>query len=177
MTERADGPDRRNAPDRRDLSSSRDILRRGDVSGDARKRSRGWTRAMYVALVLGAGVFAVVGVGALLVLYPRASWVLPPCLFHELTGLHCTGCGSTRSAYALLTGDLGGAWVQNPLFLLVLPWLGYGTVRGAVRLLLPGRDLPSANVPGKLYWVFAAAVIAFSIARNLPFVHFLGPLP
>ena len=47
-------------------------------------------------------------------------WILRegriPCLFHELTGFYCPGCGGTRAVLALLAG--------HPVlsFLYHLPW-------------------------------------------------------
>lgn len=49
-----------------------------------------------------------------------AAWLAldlpwPRCNFRELFGIPCLTCGSTRSASALLHGDLAGAWNWNPL--------------------------------------------------------------
>ncbi|HTX17260.1 MAG TPA: DUF2752 domain-containing protein [Bacteroidota bacterium] len=41
------------------------------------------------------------------------------CLFKEVTGLPCPSCGTTRSIELLLHGDLPGAFVTNPLGLLL----------------------------------------------------------
>lgn len=38
-----------------------------------------------------------------------------PCLFHEMTGLPCPGCGMTRAIVALLHGDLAQAFTHHPL--------------------------------------------------------------
>lgn len=126
-------------------------------------------------IVIGAALL--VSAWAFVRVYPYVYGLFPPCLFHELTGLHCTGCGGTRAVHALLSGDLATAWAQNPLLLLLLPWIGYGLVRGLGRYFFPGREFPGIDVPGKLYWVLAWAVILFTVVRNLPFVHGLGPLP
>lgn len=56
--------------------------------------------------VAGAGV-------AILWLALHLPW--PICTFRTLTGLPCVTCGATRSAIALLQGDLGMAWRLNPL--------------------------------------------------------------
>lgn len=40
---------------------------------------------------------------------------LRPCFFRSLTGIPCPTCGTTRAATAFLNGDLGGAFVTNPL--------------------------------------------------------------
>ncbi len=40
-----------------------------------------------------------------------------PCVFQELTGLYCPGCGGTRAVKALLRGDLGSSFLYHPLVL------------------------------------------------------------
>lgn len=40
-----------------------------------------------------------------------------PCIFHLITGLYCPGCGGTRAAKYLLTGQLGKSLQYHPLVL------------------------------------------------------------
>ncbi len=40
-----------------------------------------------------------------------------PCLFQELTGLYCPGCGGTRAAKAMLKGDMISSFLYHPLVL------------------------------------------------------------
>lgn len=47
----------------------------------------------------------------------------PKCVFHELTGWECPGCGSQRMLHALLHGNIAEAWHYNALFLLLIPFL------------------------------------------------------
>ena len=39
------------------------------------------------------------------------------CLFHELTGLYCPGCGGTRAVWALLHGKFWLSFCYHPLVL------------------------------------------------------------
>lgn len=41
--------------------------------------------------------------------------LLPPCVFHEVTGFYCPGCGSTRSVRFLIRGDIGNSFIYNPI--------------------------------------------------------------
>ena len=40
-----------------------------------------------------------------------------PCMFHELTGLYCPGCGGTRALKALLCGQFETSFLYHPLVL------------------------------------------------------------
>ena len=43
--------------------------------------------------------------------------ILPPCMFHTLTGFSCPGCGCTRAVSALLHGDILLSLRLNPSIL------------------------------------------------------------
>ncbi|MEE0420403.1 MAG: DUF2752 domain-containing protein [Lachnospiraceae bacterium] len=47
----------------------------------------------------------------------KLEGVLPPCLFHELTGLYCPGCGGTRAFRLLLEGKVWASLYYHPLVL------------------------------------------------------------
>lgn len=92
---------------------------------------------------------------------PAQSRVLPPCLFHCVTGLYCPGCGSTRALHSLLQGDVCGALAKNSLLVISLPFLAVLYTRPAWTR---GRRIP---------WIVLGIVVAYGILRNLgifPFV-------
>src|SRR6478672_10439129 len=63
---------------------------------------------------------------ALAILYstpPEQNRFAPPCLFHQMTGLQCPGCGATRALYALLHLQPLEAAKKNILFITFLPFL------------------------------------------------------
>lgn len=106
---------------------------------------------------------------------------LPPCMFHELTGLYCPGCGSTRATRRLLCGDLAGAFRYNPLLVVLLPVI-------AVQLVFFFYDLLRDSFPYRrgsatLAFVCFTLIVVFMVARNLPFECFewlrppAGPCP
>ena len=43
-----------------------------------------------------------------------------PCVFQELTGLYCPGCGGTRALKALLKGDVITSFLYHPLIIYVV---------------------------------------------------------
>ena len=95
-----------------------------------------------------------------------AVW-LPKCMFHELTGFYCPGCGSTRALSSLLHGDLKSSLHNN---LLLIP----GGL--AVVLLIVKKDLS----PNRYTAIVIVAILAaFMILRNIPCAPFtlLAPIP
>lgn len=99
---------------------------------------------------------------ALLLLAPAAPVVapgLPPCFFHQVTGLPCPTCGGTRAALALLSGDVPGAFHANPLVAAALVVLvGGGLVAGAIAAFGRGVREP-ARIPG---WARAGIVLVLA---------------
>jgi len=119
----------------------------------------------------------------ILLLYKPGELGLLRCAFHELTGLHCPGCGATRALWLLVHGQPLLALHYHAPLLLLLPWLGWLWVRhladlwrgGAPRLVMPP---PRAAVG----YGIVAALLAFFILRNLPIFPCTllappGPLP
>jgi hypothetical protein len=123
----------------------------------------------------GAVSAFVIGCGLLFVYFfnPSTYGIYPVCLFHQLTGLNCPGCGSTRALYALLHGHLQTALRDNVLFVLSLAG---GAIWGA-HFLLQKRKNPAArlHLSTKFVWAYLAVAILFSILRNLPAFSFLSP--
>ncbi len=97
---------------------------------------------------------------------------LPKCPFHELTGLWCPICGSTRAASALAHGDVIATLRHNALFLPALAMLLWLWAAYAVRAFVPSSaDSPWARSPLHLLrrpWPLLVVVGAFFVLRNVP---------
>ena len=117
-----------------------------------------------VLLVLGAAVCIV-----LLLVPPgsaHAKW-LPKCMFHQLTGLYCPGCGATRALSAMLHGDVKASLHNNALLFPLLALI--------VFLLMK----PETSLKQPFAITIVAVVLAFTILRNIPAAPFtyLAPVP
>src|SRR5271170_888937 len=127
----------------------------------------GW----FAGIVLGA---TAIGAGAVVFFFnPSTHGFYPACLFHQLTGLNCPGCGATRATYELLHGHLLRALHDNALFVLLLAALAIWSARFVFRK----RQNPNAilNVPPGFWWTFLGVAIIFTILRNQPVFSFLSP--
>lgn len=95
---------------------------------------------------------------------------LPLCPLHSLTGWWCPFCGSLRAVNELARGHLGVALHDNVLLVTAVPvagamwlaWVAWGRSDGRGQ----GRAVRIAVV---------ALLVAFAIARNLPFAAMLRP--
>lgn len=104
--------------------------------------------------------------------FPLLARLLPDCPIHQLLGLHCPGCGLGRAAQALACLNLAEIWAQNPLLLIVLPYVLY---RGATILygIASGRwlatDWPRWFSRGYQY-LFIVAWGLLAIARTASWI-------
>ena len=130
--------------------------------------------------MIGAAAAVALGLAAAGALYlyrvnPESPGSLvPKCIFHEITGWHCAGCGSTRAVHALLHGELGRAIGFNPLLVMLTPVLGWMFVRYASRVLGGARpDSIGSSLKPRTIWLIGGVVVGFWVARNLPWWPFV----
>ena len=77
----------------------------------------------------------------ILVLIPAVLYAIPLenicngntiCIFKNLFGVECWGCGITRAIFSALHFHFYDAWEYNPLFVVVLPLLLFLWLRAVV---------------------------------------------
>jgi len=119
--------------------------------------------------LLAVGALGALGAAVLLFSFrPAGQFFYPRCLFHELTGFLCPGCGGLRSVHELLHGRLLAALRCNALFVLGVPAVGaWWLARRAL-----GRS--TVVSPGAVWTVFGVAV-GYTLLRNLPAFAWLAP--
>ena len=89
-----------------------------------------------------------------------------PCVFHEITGLRCPGCGITHSIMCFLAFDIQGAIQSNALsvaIILFIIWTfvytSYKYVKTGIYRLSAGGNIPEIS--------FLVSLILWGIIRNL----------
>ena len=119
------------------------------------------------AIVLAAAVFAA---AALLYLYftGEGEGAGIPCMFHQLTGFYCSGCGSSRALRSVLHLDFYQALRYNAIFTLALPLLGAYFCALGISFIRFGKDRISEKISVKLIWILIAAAVIYGVLRNIP---------
>jgi len=106
--------------------------------------------------------------GAVLFLFDPSQYSFyPVCVFHQLTGLQCPGCGTLRAAHQLLHGNLASAWHFNALFVVGLALLGGWGLKLGWRA-VHGRPATGRGMRGLWIWCALGVVVGFGVVRNLP---------
>ena len=116
---------------------------------------------------------AALGCAAVLFLFDPSRYPFyPRCLFHQLTGWNCPGCGSLRGLHQLLHGHLAAALRCNALLMLSLPVVAvYGGWQFfRLRAGLP-PSFPAVRLRGIL--LFLGVLVVFMIVRNIPIAPFI----
>ena len=89
-----------------------------------------------------------------------------PCLFQEVTGLQCPGCGTSRMALALMRLDIPAAFAYNPVAFFSFPiWflISIGAFAGRPKALRESKNLL------RILYINIAVYMIFAVLRNLPF--------
>ncbi len=122
-----------------------------------------------LTLVAALGVLALLGLVYLAKNDPEGGAPYPKCVFREVTGLHCAGCGSTRAVHALLQLEVGTAFGKNPLLVVALPFLVVGiAMEGAAWVLGDRYGGPRVRLSMFFAWLVPVLIFGFWILRNVP---------
>ena len=100
---------------------------------------------------------------------PTKSNIFPPCIFYKLTGLYCPGCGTQRAVHEFLHGNFFKSFRYNPMPFLMLLLLSLFFIFNKY------KKYTKSNFTGQQSWFIVILIIAYFIARNLPFLPFLAP--
>ncbi len=94
-----------------------------------------------------------------------------PCVFYEITGLYCPGCGITRLCLSLFEGDVYQAFRYNPIIFIDLPILFILFVLN----IFFKNNKNIKKITDVIIIFLATITIIFGVIRNIPIFSFLAP--
>lgn len=96
-----------------------------------------------------------------------------PCLFHEITGLYCPGCGITRTLFALIELDFKSAIQYNLLIFILAPFMIFYAYKRLTNWILLKN---SYIFPNFIWYILLFITIVFGVLRNINQFSWLAPL-
>ena len=97
-------------------------------------------------------------------IFTRLTGLSIPCLFHEITGLKCPGCGATHMATYMAQFRFKAAFHANPLLFFMIPLL---LLMLAVKIIfLPPQLEAGSRVLTGIMSVFIVLLVVFGVVRN-----------
>ncbi len=90
----------------------------------------------------------------------------PRCLWHEITGTYCPGCGSLRSFNALVKGDIFRVTDYNKAAIFYIPFLIYIFIN-IHYISLTGKSLPTLKLNAAMLYSLAGLIIVYWVIRNI----------
>ena len=91
-----------------------------------------------------------------------------PCIFHEITGLHCPGCGGTRAIVSLIKLDIYQAFRYNMLIVVAIPFF-------IVHLVCRYVFKLKYKIPNTVIYILIVIVLVYAVLRNIPYFSYLAP--
>lgn len=102
--------------------------------------------------------------GAAYLAWIRRGGFAVPCLFHEVTGLQCPGCGITRMIRAVSEKDLETAFNANAFLFLTSPYLSFLLLCSAYKWVRNERIGTKIEASAVIYCI---GLVVFGIIRNV----------
>ncbi|MGE5415715.1 MAG: DUF2752 domain-containing protein [Acidobacteriota bacterium] len=121
-------------------------------------------KPLVAAIIAAGGLFLV---GLVFFVDPQINKFYPPCMFHELTGFLCPGCGCGQAVSQLMHGHLLYALGYNPFVIILLPFILY-RLAGILLYHMTGKKLPMPLLGPKVIVGLLIVIVAFWVLRNIP---------
>lgn len=122
-----------------------------------------------LAIVIGLIMLAVF---AVVILVWQSKTIGYICPTKKYLDIECPGCGGTRMVLSILQGDIYQAFRYNPFIMITLPIIFVIAIHQMFWFIIRGTFSPWLD---KILVVYAVALFAFGILRNIEVFNFLKP--
>lgn len=99
--------------------------------------------------------------------------LIPPCLFHRVSGLYCPGCGGTRAVKCLLEGRLAACFFYHPFVLycavIYILFMGSHTIEFILQKKSPHKKPFVRGLQARLTYLYVGVILILSqwLVKNL----------
>lgn len=90
-----------------------------------------------------------------------------PCMFHEITGYKCPGCGITHLLFDLVNFRFVEAFKDNPLLFIYLPFIIAYYIYMTYLYIYNKKDKIIVKIPDYIWGILIAITIIYGIVRNI----------
>ena len=90
-----------------------------------------------------------------------------PCIFHEITGWDCPGCGITRCLFHLINLRISEAFKANPLVFIYLPFIVAYFIYQSYLYVYQKKDKILVKIPNYVMYIILVITIIYGIVRNI----------
>ena len=109
------------------------------------------------------GVILLVGIAYLI--FVLLTEIRIPCIFYEITGLKCPGCGITRMIVSVARLDLASAFKYNPFLFITGPFILLYLAFLEIKYVLSGST--AMDKWTALVWIELILAIVYCVMRNI----------
>ena len=99
--------------------------------------------------------------------FNKYTGIYIPCIFHEITGYKCPGCGITHLVFALLKLNFKEAFTSNPLVFIYMPFIIVYFVYYDYLYVYQKKDKIICKIPNWVWIILIIITLGYGVVRNM----------
>lgn len=105
------------------------------------------------------------------------GFIFLPCIFNQITGLYCPGCGMTRAVLCFFKFDFIGCFRNNLLLVPFIMFVIYYSLILSINFIINKTIISITKVfPKWLIMMMLIVVMVYGVIRNFHYFNWLQPL-
>lgn len=104
------------------------------------------------------------------VFHIKLADLVPPCLFHHITGLYCLGCGGTRALFALARGNIVKSLFYHPIVVYTALVGGWFMISQTIDRLSCGKTKIAMHFRLIYVWIGVGLAVINCLYKNVWFL-------